>query len=141
MLHASGSGDGFGSHPKVPGESKDKTTGTNEGIGTKPGVPDVPSYKSDSDNESWGDSEDESDDINDDDEDDGNINDDDSENKYGDGNDAHDSERTNLNDVDENPSFTLKDMMKKNRMKSMNLIMIMKMYLKNRMTICIRMWT
>ncbi|GKD98484.1 hypothetical protein Tco_1382381, partial [Tanacetum coccineum] len=31
MLHASGSGDGVGSQPKVPDEFKDKTTGTNEG--------------------------------------------------------------------------------------------------------------
>nr|GEU46349.1 hypothetical protein [Tanacetum cinerariifolium] len=114
MLHANGSGDGVGSHPKVPSESEDKTTGTNEGIGTKPGVPDVPSYKSDSDNESWGDS----DDINDDDEDDDNINDDDSENEDDDGNDVHDSERTNSDDVDENPSFTLKDIMKKNMIKN-----------------------
>ncbi|GJS71342.1 hypothetical protein Tco_0704183 [Tanacetum coccineum] len=30
-LHASGSGDGVGSEPKVPDEYKDKTTGTNEG--------------------------------------------------------------------------------------------------------------
>nr|GEW90807.1 ribonuclease H-like domain-containing protein [Tanacetum cinerariifolium] len=67
----------------------------------------VSGSESDSDDESWGDSEDESDDINDDD----------SENEDDDGNDAHDSERTNSNDVDENPSFTLKDMMKKNMMK------------------------
>ncbi|GKD47879.1 hypothetical protein Tco_1276855, partial [Tanacetum coccineum] len=31
MLHASSSGDGVGSQPKVPDEFKDKTTGTNEG--------------------------------------------------------------------------------------------------------------
>ncbi|GKA32736.1 hypothetical protein Tco_0719103 [Tanacetum coccineum] len=30
-LHASGSGDGVGSQPKVPDESEDKTTGTDEG--------------------------------------------------------------------------------------------------------------
>ncbi|GJY81930.1 reverse transcriptase domain-containing protein [Tanacetum coccineum] len=105
MLHASGSGDGVGSQPKVPDESEDKTIGTDEGTSTKPGVPDVPSYDSDSDNESWGDSEDDSDDINDDD----NANDDDSENEGDDGSDAHDSERTDSGDDDENPSFTLKD--------------------------------
>ncbi|GJX47154.1 hypothetical protein Tco_0272344 [Tanacetum coccineum] len=51
-LHASGSGDGVGSQPKVPDESEDKTTGTDEGTGTKPGVPDVPKYLSESKNES-----------------------------------------------------------------------------------------
>ncbi|GJU47858.1 retrovirus-related pol polyprotein from transposon TNT 1-94 [Tanacetum coccineum] len=45
-LHASGSGDGVGSQPKVPDEHQDKTAGTNEGTGTKPGVPDVPPPKS-----------------------------------------------------------------------------------------------
>ncbi|GKC50962.1 hypothetical protein Tco_1073707 [Tanacetum coccineum] len=43
-LHASGSGDGVGSQPKVPDEQEDKTTGTYEGTSTKPGVPDVPKY-------------------------------------------------------------------------------------------------
>ncbi|GJT16796.1 hypothetical protein Tco_0875502 [Tanacetum coccineum] len=51
-LHASGSGDGVGSQPKVPDEQEDKTTGTDEGTGTKPGVPDVPKYLSESENES-----------------------------------------------------------------------------------------
>ncbi|GJW56374.1 hypothetical protein Tco_0103105, partial [Tanacetum coccineum] len=64
---------------------------------------------SDSDNESWGDRADESNDINDNDNDDDNANDDDSENEDDDGNDAHDSKRTNSDDDDENPSFTLKD--------------------------------
>nr|GEU51661.1 hypothetical protein [Tanacetum cinerariifolium] len=82
-------------------------SGSDEGTGTKPRVPDVPSYESNSDNESWGDSEDESDDINDDNDDD-NANDDDSKNKDDDGNDAHDSKRNNSDD-DEQPSFTLKD--------------------------------
>ncbi|GJW53393.1 hypothetical protein Tco_0097478 [Tanacetum coccineum] len=67
MLHASGSGDGVGSQPKVLDESEDKTTGTDEGTGTKPGVPDVPKYLSESENESWGDSGD--DESNDDDSD------------------------------------------------------------------------
>nr|GEW43173.1 putative ribonuclease H-like domain-containing protein [Tanacetum cinerariifolium] len=86
----------------VHDESEDKTTGTDEETGIKPGVP---SNKFDSDNESWGDSEDESDDINDDD----NANYDESENEDDDGNGAHDSERTDLDDDDKNPSFTLKD--------------------------------
>ncbi|GKF23506.1 hypothetical protein Tco_0075828, partial [Tanacetum coccineum] len=54
--HASGSGDGVGSQPKVPNKQEDKTTGTDEGTGTKPGVPDVPKYLSENENESWGDS-------------------------------------------------------------------------------------
>ncbi|GJU72452.1 hypothetical protein Tco_1263857 [Tanacetum coccineum] len=89
---------------QVPDESEDKTTGTDEGTGTKPGVLDVPKYQSKRDDESWDDSEDDNDDDSkgDDDKADG---DDDKD----DGNDAHDSERTNLDDVDENPSFTLKD--------------------------------
>nr|GFA93815.1 hypothetical protein [Tanacetum cinerariifolium] len=94
---------------QVPDNSKDKTTSTDEGTSTKPRVPNVPSYESDSDNESWGDSEDESNDINDDDDDDDNINDDDSEIEDDDANDAHESEKTNSYDDDENPSFTLKD--------------------------------
>ncbi|GJT57800.1 hypothetical protein Tco_0992854 [Tanacetum coccineum] len=74
-LHASGSGDGVGSHPKVPDESQDKTTSTKEGTGTIPGVPDVPKYQSESENESWRNSED--DDRNDDDSDDVTNDDDD----------------------------------------------------------------
>nr|GEW29315.1 hypothetical protein [Tanacetum cinerariifolium] len=97
-------GDGVGLQPKIPDDSKDKTTGTDKGTGTKLGVPDVPSYEFNSDNESWGDSEDESDDIDDDD----NANDNDSVNEDDDGNDAHDSERTDSNNDDENLSFTLK---------------------------------
>ncbi|GJS03003.1 hypothetical protein Tco_0319511 [Tanacetum coccineum] len=62
-LHASGSGDGVGSQPKVPDESEDKTTGTNKGTGTILGVPVVPKYQSESENESWGDSDDDSNDV------------------------------------------------------------------------------
>nr|GEV94313.1 retrovirus-related Pol polyprotein from transposon TNT 1-94 [Tanacetum cinerariifolium] len=56
------------SQPKVPDESEGKKTGTDEGTGTKPGVPDVPKYQSNSENESWGDSndDDDNDDVNDD---------------------------------------------------------------------------
>ncbi|GKA55985.1 hypothetical protein Tco_0755057 [Tanacetum coccineum] len=66
MLHASGSGDGVGSQPKVPNKQEDKTSGTNEGTGTKPGVPSVPKYLSESENESWRDSGDDDDDNDDD---------------------------------------------------------------------------
>ncbi|GJT46084.1 hypothetical protein Tco_0954799 [Tanacetum coccineum] len=75
MLHASSSGDEVGSQPKVSDESEDKTTGTDEGTINKPGVPDVPKYQSDSENESWGDIED--DDSNHDDNDDVSKHDDD----------------------------------------------------------------
>ncbi|GKE52524.1 hypothetical protein Tco_1487680, partial [Tanacetum coccineum] len=68
MLHPSGSGDGFGSKPKVPDGSKDKTTGIDEGTGTKPGVLDVPKYLSESENESRGDSGDDGSDDDDSDE-------------------------------------------------------------------------
>ncbi|GJZ14029.1 hypothetical protein Tco_0549259 [Tanacetum coccineum] len=107
MLHASGSGDGVGSQLKVPDESEDKTTSTDEGIGVKPGVPDVPTYESESDKESWGDSQDDksNDDAdNNSDNKDGDIKDDD-------GNfNAGDSERTDSDshkDVD--PNLNLKE--------------------------------
>ncbi|GKB38270.1 hypothetical protein Tco_0883212 [Tanacetum coccineum] len=58
MLQPSGSSEGVGSQPKIPDESEEKTTGTDEGTGTQLGVPDVPTYESESDNESWGDSQD-----------------------------------------------------------------------------------
>ncbi|GJV22251.1 hypothetical protein Tco_1371271 [Tanacetum coccineum] len=44
---------------EVPDEQQQKSFGTDEGTGTKPRVPDVPIYESESDKESWGDSEDE----------------------------------------------------------------------------------
>ncbi|GKF45670.1 hypothetical protein Tco_0135472, partial [Tanacetum coccineum] len=72
-LHASGSDKGVGSLPKVPDEQEDKTT--------------------DSENESWGDIED--DDSNHDDNDDVSKHDDDDADSDGDSdNDASDSERT-----------------------------------------------
>ncbi|GJZ15106.1 hypothetical protein Tco_0550783 [Tanacetum coccineum] len=65
-------------------------SGTNEGTGTKPGVPDVPKYDSESDKDSWGNSDEEEDDdkedTNDGDDDDDDMNDDDD--------DETDSERT-----------------------------------------------
>ncbi|GKE47888.1 hypothetical protein Tco_1479146, partial [Tanacetum coccineum] len=113
MLHASGSGDGVGSQPKVPDESEDKTIGTDEGTGTIPRVTDVPKYQSESDNESWGESEDDNDNDSEDDKDDNNDDvskcDDDKADSDNDGSDAHDNERTDSDDDDENPTFTLKD--------------------------------
>ncbi|GJV08711.1 hypothetical protein Tco_1346367 [Tanacetum coccineum] len=106
-LHASGSGDGVGSQPKVPDEQQDKTTGTNEGTDTIPGVLDVPKYQSESKNESWGNSKDdysndgESDNVSNDDDDDGNSDAD------GD-NEASDSEKTD-SDKDDNPNLNQND--------------------------------
>ncbi|GJU68471.1 hypothetical protein Tco_1254730 [Tanacetum coccineum] len=101
-LQASGSSEGADFESEVPDESKAKPFDTSEGTGVKQRVPDVlKANSSDSDNESWGDS--------DDDNDDDNANDDDSKKEDDDGNDTHDSERTNSDDDDENPSFTLKD--------------------------------
>ncbi|GKA20419.1 hypothetical protein Tco_0700408, partial [Tanacetum coccineum] len=98
--------DGTDFESGVPNEQQRKTSGTNEGTGTKPGVPDVSTYDSESENESWGDSKD----NNDDDNDDNSKGDDDKANSDDDGNsDADDNERTNLDNDDENPSFTLKD--------------------------------
>ncbi|GKF40840.1 hypothetical protein Tco_0124182, partial [Tanacetum coccineum] len=107
-LHASGSGDGVGSQPKVPGEQEDKTTGTDEGTGTKLGVPDVPKYLSKSENESWGDSgDDESNDDNSDEvtKDD---NEDDVESDADDDKEASDNEKMDSN-KDENPNLNQND--------------------------------
>ncbi|GKA78674.1 hypothetical protein Tco_0785211, partial [Tanacetum coccineum] len=102
-LHASGSGDGVGSQPKVPDESEDKTTGIDEGTGTKPGVPNVPKYLSESENESWGDSDDDS--NNDDSDDATNDDDDDDVDSDADGyNKASDNEKTD-SDEDESPNL------------------------------------
>ncbi|GJW99231.1 hypothetical protein Tco_0181039 [Tanacetum coccineum] len=106
-LQASGSSEGADFESEVPDEQTGKTKDTSEGTGVKPGVPDVSKEdSSDSDDDSWGNSEDENDDFNDEDDDGGN--DDDSGNDDDGGNDAQDSEWTDSDD-DENPSFTLKD--------------------------------
>ncbi|GJU81818.1 hypothetical protein Tco_1284183 [Tanacetum coccineum] len=93
-IHASGSGDGVGSQPKVPDEQEDKTTSIDEGTGTKPGVPDVPKYLSESENESWGDSGD----------DDGNDDDDDVDSDADGDKETSDSEKTD-SDENENPNL------------------------------------
>ncbi|GKB26411.1 hypothetical protein Tco_0865812 [Tanacetum coccineum] len=73
VSQASGLGDGVDTQSKVPDEQQPKTSGTNEGTGAIPGVLDVPPYKSESDKDSWGDSEDEDNDDDDgDNDDDGN---------------------------------------------------------------------
>ncbi|GKD00766.1 hypothetical protein Tco_1171040 [Tanacetum coccineum] len=104
---ASGSSEGADFESEVPDEETGKTKDISEGTSVKPGVPDVSKEDSfDSDNDSWGNSEDENDDFNNEDDDGGN--DDDSGNDNDGGNDAQDSEQTD-SDNDENPSFTLKD--------------------------------
>ncbi|GJU67229.1 hypothetical protein Tco_1253488 [Tanacetum coccineum] len=90
------------SRKRVPDEQHHKTSCTDEGTSTKLRVLDVPKYESDSEQESWGDSDEEDDDDEDDsgDESDDGDNDDDDCDKYvGDNNDGKDddeadSERT-----------------------------------------------
>nr|GEW34047.1 hypothetical protein [Tanacetum cinerariifolium] len=101
-------GDGTNFESRVPDEQQGKTSGTNEGTGTIPWVLDVPTYDSESENNSCGDSKDDNDDESVDDskgdEDKANSDDDDGNS------DANDNERTDSDDDDdENPSFTLKD--------------------------------
>nr|GEV43486.1 copia protein [Tanacetum cinerariifolium]GEV94139.1 copia protein [Tanacetum cinerariifolium] len=87
-------------------EQQCNTSGTYEGTSTKPGVLDVPTYDFESENESWGDIEDD----NDDECDDKSKDDDDKANNDDHGNsNVDDSERIDSDDDDENPSFTLKD--------------------------------
>ncbi|GJU27210.1 hypothetical protein Tco_1165831 [Tanacetum coccineum] len=92
--HASGSGDGVDTQSKVPHEQHLKKTGADEGIGTIPGVPDVPIYESESEKESWGDSEEEDEEDENDSEDKSNGNDDDA-------NDDDNQEGDDTNDDDE----------------------------------------
>ncbi|GKA72167.1 hypothetical protein Tco_0778383 [Tanacetum coccineum] len=98
-IQASSSSEGANFESEVPDESKANSSNTSEGIGVKLGVPDVSkAYSSESDNKSQGDSED--DNESDDNNDEGIENDDDG------GNDAQDSERTDL-DEEENPNLNL----------------------------------
>ncbi|GKE25426.1 hypothetical protein Tco_1440810, partial [Tanacetum coccineum] len=102
ISQASGSGDGTDFESGVLEEQQRKTSGTDEGTGTKPGVLDVPTYDSESENESSGDSKDDNDDDSKGDDDKADSDDDGSS-------DVDDNERTDSDDDDENPSFTLKD--------------------------------
>nr|GEU54943.1 hypothetical protein [Tanacetum cinerariifolium] len=77
ISHESGSGDGVDTQSKVHDEQQQNTSGTDEGTGTIPGVVDVPIYTFKTDEESWGDSDEEDDDENNFQEE-TNINDDDS---------------------------------------------------------------
>ncbi|GJU77290.1 hypothetical protein Tco_1274360, partial [Tanacetum coccineum] len=78
-------GNGVDTQSKVPNEQQQKTTSTDEGTGTIPGVPDVPPYESESDKDSWGDSNDKDNDDDDgdnDDDDDGNSDDHDDDKEF-----------------------------------------------------------
>ncbi|GJR33222.1 hypothetical protein Tco_1109454 [Tanacetum coccineum] len=103
---ASSLGDGTDLESGVPDVQHRKTPITDEGTGTKPGVPDVPKYDSESDKESWSDSEEEDDDDEDEIEDDeGNdVNDnDDNDEKNGDDDDNNDAnDDDNQEDDDKN---------------------------------------
>nr|GEU73487.1 hypothetical protein [Tanacetum cinerariifolium] len=91
ISHASSSGDRTDLESGVLDEQQQKTSGTNEGSNTIPRALDVPIYASESNKESWGES-DEEDDDEDNFEDDADINDDDS-----DDNDESDDKRTESN--------------------------------------------
>ncbi|GKC76240.1 hypothetical protein Tco_1127014 [Tanacetum coccineum] len=82
VSQASGLGDGTDLGSGIPDEQHRKTSGTDEGTGIKPGVPDVPKYDSESEKESWGNSEEEDDDEDDsvNESDDDNNDDDDGDN-------------------------------------------------------------
>nr|GFA90849.1 hypothetical protein [Tanacetum cinerariifolium] len=87
---------------KIPDEQTDKPKDTNEGTGKKPGVPNVSKDNyTNSEVESWGNSENESDDVNDED-------DDNDDNGYDDNSDDND-DGGNEDDYEENDSFILKD--------------------------------
>ncbi|GKE07001.1 hypothetical protein Tco_1399019 [Tanacetum coccineum] len=92
--HASGSGDGTDLGSGVPDEQLCKTSDTDEGTGTKPGVPDVPKYNSESDKDSWGNSEEE------DNDDENNFKDDSDGNDENDDNDSNDDDDGNDGDGD-----------------------------------------
>nr|GEW93229.1 hypothetical protein [Tanacetum cinerariifolium] len=111
IKHPSASGDGTDFESRVPDEQQLKTSSIDEGTGTKLGVPDVPRYDSESEKESWGDSDKEDDDDDDESEDEsdddkGNNNDDnddnDGDNGNNDDNDVNnDDDDDDMNDVDD----------------------------------------
>ncbi|GJT44723.1 hypothetical protein Tco_0953438 [Tanacetum coccineum] len=86
-------GDGVDTQLKVPDEEDLKTIGADEGTGTKLGVPDLPIYKSESEKESWGDSENE--DKDDENDSDGISDEGDDDNDGNNGNDGDDDDANN----------------------------------------------
>ncbi|GJY62747.1 hypothetical protein Tco_0464207, partial [Tanacetum coccineum] len=126
ISQASGLGDGTDLESGVPDEQHHKTPGTDEGIGTKLGVLDVPKYDSESDKESWGDSEEEDDDdedvTKDDEGNDANDDDDDDDNDDNDGdddddNDANDDDNQKDDDKNDDEEETDSDRTKSDRIK------------------------
>ncbi|GKA92660.1 hypothetical protein Tco_0814585 [Tanacetum coccineum] len=65
ILHANGSSDRVDTQSKVPDEQHLETTGADEGTGTIPRAPDVPIYESESEKESWDQTEHEEEDVDD----------------------------------------------------------------------------
>nr|GEX02852.1 hypothetical protein [Tanacetum cinerariifolium] len=92
----------IGRGKEVSNELVDKTKDTSKGTGVKPRILDVSKEDScNSDDDSWGDSENESDDVNDEDDDNDDNGDDDNSDDNDDGG--------NEDNYEENPSFTLED--------------------------------
>ncbi|GJY45721.1 hypothetical protein Tco_0434784 [Tanacetum coccineum] len=108
ISQASSSGDGTNFELGVLDKQQCKTSSADEGTGIKPGVPDVPKYLFESENKSWGDSDD--DERNDDNSNEVTKNDDedDVESDANDDNEASNSEKTD-SDEDENLNLNLDD--------------------------------
>ncbi|GJX80094.1 hypothetical protein Tco_0328243 [Tanacetum coccineum] len=108
ISQASGSGDGTNFESGVPDEQQHKTSRADEGTGTIPGVLYVPKYLSESENKSWGDSDD--DESNDDNSDEVTKDDDedDVESDANDDKEASDIEKTE-SDEDENLNLNQND--------------------------------
>ncbi|GJW36562.1 hypothetical protein Tco_0059482 [Tanacetum coccineum] len=100
------------SESKVPDEQQQKSSNTYEGTGTIPGVPDVPIYKSESEKESWGDSEDEDEENNSDE-----LSDEGDDDNDGDDDDANDDDKQEGDDMDDDDEETDSDRTESDRIK------------------------
>ncbi|GJZ71807.1 hypothetical protein Tco_0635658 [Tanacetum coccineum] len=112
--------DGTDFESRVPDEQHRKTAGVDEGTGTKPGVPNVPEYDSESDKESWGDSEEEDDDDEDDTKCNDDYDDDDNDDNKGDDdddNDANDDDNQEDDDTSDDDEETDSDRTKSDKIK------------------------
>ncbi|GKD92903.1 hypothetical protein Tco_1372740, partial [Tanacetum coccineum] len=89
----------------VPDEQQQKTSGIDEGTGTIPGVPDVPTYKSESEKEYWGDSDEEDDDEDDFDDDSDDNDESDDERTESDGDQIPDPNKTNVEHNEEEEEY------------------------------------
>ncbi|GJV53484.1 hypothetical protein Tco_1449225 [Tanacetum coccineum] len=116
--------DGTDFESGVPDEQQRKTSGTNEGTGNKLGVPDVPKYDSESEKESWGNSDEEEDDDEDDTEDesdDDKGNDDDGDNDDDDGDNDDNDDNNDDDDTNDDDDETDSDRTKSDRIKILGL--------------------